>query len=102
MRRCHAQPTQLPIQLAGFRMRHATNELKRVAHFKWQVNSIEITRGERSVVNPRRQRMTDRLTHDAKYLGVRIDVIDPIEVTQIFRSQLARSSPAFFFKRSIG
>src|SRR5437879_1245572 len=102
MRGCHAQSVKLPIQLARFRMRHATNELKRIPHLKRNVNSIDAARGKCSVMNSRRQGMRDWLAHDAEDLSVKINLIDPENIAQIFDGQLAGSGSAFFLKRSIG
>ena len=82
-------------------MGQATNELKGVAHFKWNVNSVHAARGERSIMNPWRERMTDWLAHDAKHLSARINLIDPINLTELLRTQLTGSGSAFFVKRSI-
>src|SRR5438128_6522429 len=101
MRRCHTQSVELPIQRARFRVDHETSEFKRVLHCKRNVNSIDSARGERGIVNPRRQRMPDWVAHNTEHSSVKINVIDPKNLTQVSGGQLAGSGSSLFFKRTI-
>src|SRR6185503_14266075 len=91
VRRRDAQSGEMPIKLTRFRVRHSTHELFEISYFEWNVNRVEVRGCESGVMNARRQGMRDRLTNDADYFRLLIDLIDAIQLAQILRGKLAGS-----------